>query len=183
MAGHHYYFAVTLPKDLQRSLVHWRAENFPADYGRPVPASGMEITLAWLGEISETTCQRLQQQAARIRQRPFTLTLNDAGHWPRSSHLWLGCRPAPPGVIQLAALLRSQAARLGCPQSAAPFHPHVRLIHQAYRAVKIPPAGFHWQMRVTAFSLMCAGGNGRKGPRCLATFPLFDDQHLREESP
>lgn len=96
MAGHHYYFAVTLPKDLQRSLVHWRAENFPADYGRPVPASGMEITLAWLGEISETTCQRLQQQAARIRQRPFTLTLNDAGHWPRSGHLWLGCRPAPP---------------------------------------------------------------------------------------
>ncbi len=141
----------------------------------------MNITLAWLGEISEATCQRLQHQASRIRQPAFTLTLNDAGHWPASGYLWLGCRPAPTGVLQLAALLRSQAARLGCPQPARPFHPHVRLIHQAYRAVTLPPAGFQWQTRISEFSLMCGGGANRKRPHAIATFPLINELPPDEE--
>lgn len=95
MTGQHYFFAIQLPTELQKSLVHWRAENFPADSGRPVPAAAMMLTLAWLGEISDTTLRRLQQQAARIQQPDFMLTLNDAGHWPRSGSVWLGCRPAP----------------------------------------------------------------------------------------
>ncbi|WP_029685187.1 RNA 2',3'-cyclic phosphodiesterase [Tatumella saanichensis] len=181
MAGPYFYFALNLPPRLQRQLVHWRAEHFPADYGKPIPSAGMNITLAWLGEISEATCQRLQHQASRIRQPAFTLTLNDAGHWPASGYLWLGCRPAPTGVLQLAALLRSQAARLGCPQPARPFHPHVRLIHQAYRAVTLPPAGFQWQTRISEFSLMCGGGANRKRPHAIATFPLINELPPDEE--
>lgn len=176
MTGQQYFFALTLPRALQRSLVAWRAEHFPADYGRPLPAAGLMITLAWLGEISEPSVAALQQQAARIRQPAFTLTLNDAGHWPRSGHIWLGSRAAPSGLLQLAALLRSRAARQGCPQPSLPFHPHVRIIHQAFQPVKLPAPGFSWQTRMTDFSLMAIPGSGRRrASRCVARFPLLTD--------
>ncbi|KGD70507.1 2'-5' RNA ligase [Tatumella morbirosei] len=173
MPGQHYFFAIQLPKELQKSLVHWRSENFPADSGRPVPAAAMMMTLAWLGEISDSTCQRLLQQASRIQQPEFLLTLNDAGHWPKSGSVWLGCRPAPSGVLKLGALLRSQAARQGCPQPDGNYHPHVRILHHAFSRIAIPPAGFHWQFPVTRFSLMSSDLSGRRNTlRCEATFPL-----------
>ncbi len=40
-------------------------------------------------------------------------------------------RRAPRGLLQLAELLRSQAARNGCHQSALPFHPHITLLRAA----------------------------------------------------
>lgn len=173
MPGRHYFFAIQLPAGLQKSLVRWRAENFPDETGRPVPAAAMMMTLAWLGDISDSTCQRLQQQASRIQQPEFLLTLNDAGHWPGSGSVWLGCRPAPSGVLTLGALLRSQAARLGCPQPDGNYHPHVRILHHAFSRVHLPPAGFCWQFTVSRFSLMSAGGSGGKNTqRCVATFPL-----------
>ncbi len=171
--GQQYFFAIQLPSPLQKSLVRWRADHFPADNGRPLPASDMLMTLAWLGPLREITLQRLQQQAARIQQRGFMLTLNDAGYWPGSGLVWLGCRPAPAGLLALGALLRSQAARQGCPQPSQPFRPHVRLLHHVFSPVSLPPTGFHWQFPVTGFSLMaCAPGRGRAKNRCLATFPL-----------
>mgnify|MGYP004716038633 FL=1 len=173
MPGQHYFFAIQLPGELQKSLVQWRAENFPADTGRPVPAAAMMMTLAWLGEISDSTCQRLQQQASRIQQPEFLLTLNDAGHWPGSGSVWLGCRPAPSGVLKLGGLLRSQAARQGCSQPDRDYYPHVRILHHAFCRVSVPPAGFRWQFLVSRFSLMSVGSSGgRNTPRCVATFPL-----------
>lgn len=173
MPGQHYFFAIQLPGKLQQSLVHWRAENFPAESGRPVPANAMMMTLAWLGEISDSTRQRLQQQASGIQQPEFLLTLNDAGHWPKSGSVWLGCRPAPSGVLKLGALLRSQAARQGCPQPAGGYHPHVRILHHAFNQIHLPPTGFQWQFPVNEFSLISAGSSGGRNTRgCVATFPL-----------
>ena len=91
--------------------------------------------------------------AGRIQQPAFTLTLDDAGHWPRSRVVWLGSRQPPRGLLQLANLLRAQAARSGCHQSAQPFHPHVTLLRNAAPRVAIPAPGFHWTFPVTEFVL------------------------------
>ncbi|WP_305122981.1 2'-5' RNA ligase family protein, partial [Klebsiella pneumoniae] len=49
--------------------------------------------------------------------------------------LW---QPSPPrGLLQLASMLRAQAARSGCYQSPQPFHPHITLWRDARRAVPI----------------------------------------------
>ncbi len=174
MTGQQFFFAIQLPAELQKSLVNWRAENFPAETGRPVPAASMLLTLAWLGKISDNTCRRLQLQAARIQQSAFGLTLNDAGHWPRSGVVWLGCRPAPSGLVKLGALLRSQAARQGCQQPTGDYHPHVRLLYQAFNRVNLPPAGFRWQFPVTQFSLMsCNSTGGTRKTQCVENFPLM----------
>ena len=85
--------------------------------------------------------------AGRIQQPPFTLTLDDAGQWLRSRVVWLGTRQ-PPRMLQLANMLRAQAARSGY-QSPQPFHPHITLLRDARHAVPIPPPGFAGRCRST----------------------------------
>lgn len=147
------FFALSLPEKLQQALVSWRAQQFPPEAGRPVAAANLHLTLAFLGDVSAQKERALRVQADRIRQAPFTLHLDDAGHWPRPGVVWLGCRQAPRGILQLATLLRAQAARSGCYQSPQPFHPHITLLRGAMHPVAIPPATFDWTLEAQSFSL------------------------------
>ena len=147
------FFAIEIPAKIQKQLVQWRADNFPADAGVPVAAANMHMTLAFLGEVSAEKQRALAALAGRLRQPGFTLTLDDAGQWLRSRVVWLGTRQPPRGLLQLASMLRAQAARSGCYQSPQPFHPHITLLRDARHAVPIPPPGFCWQVPVNEFVL------------------------------
>lgn len=147
------FFALSLPDSLTQALVQWRAQCFAPEAGHPVAAAHMHLTLAFLGEVSEQKEHALRALAGRIRQPAFQLHLNDAGQWLRPGVVWLGCRQAPRGLLQLAALLRSQAARSGCYQSPQPFHPHVTLLRGATRPVALPPANVDWTLSAERFAL------------------------------
>ncbi|HGB9643160.1 TPA: RNA 2',3'-cyclic phosphodiesterase [Escherichia coli] len=146
------FFAIDLPAEIREQIIRWRATHFPPEAGRPVAADNLHLTLAFLGEVSAEKEKALSLLAGRIRQPGFTLTLDDAGQWLRSRVVWLGMRQPPRGLIQLANMLRSQAARSGCFQSNRPFHPHITLLRDASEAVTIPPPGFNWST-VTEFTL------------------------------
>ena len=114
--------------------------------------------------------------AGRIRQPGFTLTLDDAGQWLRSRVVWLGTRQPPRGVLQLANMLRAQAARSGCYQSPQPFHPHITLLRDARHAVPIPPPGFSWAFAVNEFVLYESSfSRGRTRYQALERYP-FDKE-------
>lgn len=147
------FFAIAIPPKIQKQLVQWRADHFPADAGVPVAAANMHLTLAFLGEVSAEKQRALAAMAGRIRQPGYTLHLDDAGQWLRSRVVWLGTRQPPRGLLQLANMLRAQAARSGCYQSPQPFHPHLTLLRNAGQAVPIPAPGFHWEIPVTEFAL------------------------------
>lgn len=147
------FFAIELPAELQPQLVQWRAQHFAPEAGRPIAAANLHLTLAFLGDISAEKQKALETLAGRIRQPGFTLTLDDAGQWLRSRVVWLGSRQPPRGLLQLADMLRAQAARSGCYQSPQPFHPHITLLRDASHAVAIPPPGFCWSFPVTEFAL------------------------------
>lgn len=171
-----FFVAIPLPAALQQTLIQWRATQFPPQAGRPVAAANLHLTLAFLGEVGCAQQQRLQTIAGRIRQTPFSLTLDDAGQWPRAGVVWLGMRRAPRGLIQLAELLRAQAARSGCYQSPLPFHPHITLLRHAYQALAIPPATFRWTFDVSHFSLFSSSSSqGRTRYQSLASWPLLVD--------
>ncbi|RTF84569.1 RNA 2',3'-cyclic phosphodiesterase, partial [Serratia marcescens] len=75
--------------------------------------------------------------------------------------------------LQLAELLRSQAARSGCHQSALPFHPHITLLRAATQPVAIPPATPGWAFSADAFSLYeSVFENGRTRYQHLEQWPL-----------
>ena len=147
------FFAIELPAPVQRQIVRWRAEHFPPEAGRPVAAANLQLTLAFLGDVSAGKQRALAAMAGRISQPPFTLHLDDAGQWLRSRGVWLGTRQPPRGLLQLANMLRAQAARSGCYQSPQPFHPHITLLRDAGQAVALPAPGFHWAFPVNAFAL------------------------------
>ncbi len=111
-----------------------------------VAADNLHLTLAFLGEVSAEK-RALAALAGRLRQPGFTLTLDDAGQWLRSRVVWLGTRQPPRGLLQLASMLRAQAARSGCYQSPQPFHPHITLWRDARRAVPIPAPAFAGHFR------------------------------------
>ena len=147
------FFALELPKAIQKQIIHWRAAHFADDAGRPVAADNLHLTLAFLGDVSAEKQRALSAMAGRIQQPPFTLTLDDAGQWLRSRVVWLGTRQPPRGMLQLANMLRAQAARSGCYQSPQPFHPHITLLRDARHAVPLPPPGFCWQVPINEFVL------------------------------
>ncbi|WP_276850880.1 RNA 2',3'-cyclic phosphodiesterase [Enterobacter oligotrophicus] len=147
------FFAIELSAPLQRQIVRWRAEHFPPEAGRPVVAANLHLTLAFLGDVTAEKQRALAALAGRIAQPEFTLQLDDAGQWLRSRVVWLGTRQPPRGLLQLASMLRAQAARSGCYQSPQPFHPHITLLRDAGQAVAIPPPGFHWSFPVKDFAL------------------------------
>lgn len=147
------FFAIEMPAPLQRQIVRWRADHFAPEAGRPIVGASLHLTLAFLGDVSDAKRQALATQAGRIRQPGFILTLDDAGQWLRSRVVWLGTRQPPRGLLQLANMLRSQAARSGCYQSPQPFHPHITLLRDASHAVALPPPGFHWSFAVNEFAL------------------------------
>lgn len=118
------FFAIELPTTLQRQIVRWRASHFPAEAGRPVVAANMHLTLAFLGEVSAEKQRALSAMAGRISQPGFTLHLDDAGQWLRSRVVWLGTRQPPRGLLQLANMLRAQAAQRLLSEPAAVSSPH-----------------------------------------------------------
>lgn len=147
------FFALALPGEVQQQILHWRAAHFPDDAGRPVAAANLHLTLAFLGDVSAEKQKALSTLAGRIRQPGFTLHIDDAGQWLRSHVVWLGLRHPPRGLLQLAEMLRSQAARSGCYQSPQPFHPHITLLRNTPQAIALPAPGFRWSFPVTEFAL------------------------------
>lgn len=167
------FFAIEIPAPLPRQIVRWRAGHFPPEAGRTVAEASLHMTLAFLGDVSADKQRALAAMAGRIRQPGFTLHLDDAGQWLRSRVVWLGTRQPPRGLLQLANLLRAQAARSGCYQSPQPFHLHITLLRHASHAVAIPPPGFSWSFPVTEFVLYeSVSGQGRTRYRPLQRWTL-----------
>ncbi|HHB1427459.1 TPA: RNA 2',3'-cyclic phosphodiesterase [Serratia odorifera] len=167
------FFALSLPDALQQPVIRWRAEAFQPEHGRPVAAANLHLTLSFLGDVSAQKEAALTQLAGRIRQPGFSITLDDLGHWPRPGVVWLGCKRAPRGLLQLADMLRSQAARSGCFQSPLPFHPHITLLRAATRPIALPPSTPGWVMPATQFSLyQSVFEHGRTRYQPLAHWPL-----------
>ncbi|CFQ35186.1 putative 2'-5' RNA ligase [Yersinia bercovieri] len=171
------FFALALPNALQQNIVQWRADNFSPEAGRPIAAANLHLTLAFLGEVSAAKAQILQQQAGRISQLGFNVALDDIGHWPGSGVIWLGCKNSPRGLLQLAQLLRSQAARSGCYQTPLPFHPHVTLLRGAVRPVALPAKTHNESFRVNHFSLYeSVFARGRTRYNMVQSWPLVGSE-------
>lgn len=167
------FFALSLPPTLQTQMIQWRADNFPADTGRPIAAASLHLTLAFLGEVSEQKEAALRSIAGRIDAKGFSLQIDDAGHWPGAGVVWLGTRRAPRSLLQLADILRSHAARNGCYQSTLPFHPHISLFRAATRAVAIPPTTPNWTLDAKEFGLyQSIYERGRTRYALLQSWPL-----------
>ena len=120
------FIAIELPADLKMALGRLRMDIPGA---RWVPMEQIHLTLAFLGEVDETTVERLTGKLAKIHAPGFKLCLSGTGCFPnrhRPRVLWVGLEPEP-RLNDLVASVRSAVLACGIPQEERPFSPHITL--------------------------------------------------------
>ncbi len=120
------FIAIEFPVDLKRALGSLR---FDIPGARWVPTEQIHLTLAFLGEVKETTVVQLTDHLSRIRVPAFEICFTGTGCFPgrrRPRVLWIGLEPEP-SLKLLAAKVRAAVLACGIPQEERPFSPHITL--------------------------------------------------------
>lgn len=94
--------------------------------------AAVHLTLRFLGETTEEQRRQLQEGCLGLtaRQKPFTLTVQEAGCFPNvqaPNIIWLGLQPADQTLFQLQAKIEQTAQRVGFAAEPKPFRPHLTI--------------------------------------------------------
>ncbi|MGH8436849.1 MAG: RNA 2',3'-cyclic phosphodiesterase, partial [Pseudomonas sp.] len=150
------FFALACPADLARSITAWR-DDLQLE-GRPVAASNLHLTLAFLGSQPRGRLDDLKALAANLQAQAFTLHLESLQRW-RNGLLYLAPSQTPAALLTLAQQLRNELLSADFSLESRPFHPHLTLArHCALFTVDANPS-FDWP--VTDFALFASENTAR----------------------
>jgi 2'-5' RNA ligase len=146
---------------------------------RPTRRETLHLTLAFLGDVAETSLPDIIAAGHRVVAAPFSLSVNRIGYWPHKRLLWAGCAPLA-GLDQLHGKLQVALAEAGQapPGRQASFTPHLTLVRKLpadtpAEAVSCFPLGDLTEWRCASFCLvqsrLTASGSRYE---TLAEFPL-----------
>lgn len=96
--------------------------------GRVITTENLHITLAFIGEVSITTKQCLQQVAANLHSPCFSIHLDKLDYWPKRRILWLGVRQVPDTLSNLVTQLNTRLETCGYRPESRPYQAHVTLM-------------------------------------------------------
>jgi 2'-5' RNA ligase len=134
------FFGLDLDAKTTVQIADWRDRQF-ALIGRPVPPANFHITLAFVGDVRESTLERLclsvDEWLARRNVHGASFQLDHIGYWSRPGIYWLGPQNWPQPLSQLAMKLRGFATGAGGKRDRNTFAPHVTLFRRCSDA---PPA-------------------------------------------
>ena len=172
------FIAIELEEEVKDHLAEVQAETQKlCRKGNYVPKDNFHITLHFLGEIEEDDMEYLQDamyETAR-RNRPFTLTLDKIGFFPRGNKgiMWAGLEKST-HLQRLFSTLEKSLEQQGFARERKGLSPHITLgrevePHRSFvdvqKSTKIEPM----KVSVRRISLM---ESVRKGPK-LVYVPLF----------
>jgi 2'-5' RNA ligase len=154
-------FFALWPNDAIRARIHAMAAGLPVREGRWAPRDNLHITLAFLGGVTESARRCAEAAADGIRARPFSLSLDQLGHWPRPRVLWLGTSVVPDEAVRLESDLRRGVTQCGIDVDDRPFAPHMTLFRKVSRAGRmalVEPIEWRVDHFVLVESVTHAGG-------------------------
>ncbi|MBC7963117.1 MAG: RNA 2',3'-cyclic phosphodiesterase [Steroidobacteraceae bacterium] len=181
------FIAIELPDDIKKALGRLRIDIPGA---RWVVLEQIHLTLAFLGEVDESTAALLTGELSHIHMPGFKLRFSGTGCFPdrrRPRVLWIGLEPEP-FLNALAARVQAAVLACGIPQEEHPFSPHITLARLKLPSAResgpfleqqinrnFPPLSVHefilFQSKLTpqgalhtpiqSFSLAVAGVNGQ----------------------
>ncbi|MGB7296372.1 MAG: RNA 2',3'-cyclic phosphodiesterase [Candidatus Aminicenantales bacterium] len=127
------FIAIDLDEALKNSLAAFVDELRPlAGNVRWVGASGMHLTLKFLGEIPEADATGISSALEEIcrRQRPFPLVLQGTGAFPPGRRnprvFWVGAVPVP-ALAALQEEIEREMGKRGFERENRPYRPHLTL--------------------------------------------------------
>ena len=137
------FFALWPDEVQRRALEDAVAKAVRRSGGRPVPASNLHVTLAFLGRVPLARIPELQriarEQAALLAERaPATLTFARLAHWKEAQILCALAAEESPRARTLAAALQDATAAAGLNPDRKPFQAHVTLARKVARPGEVP---------------------------------------------
>lgn len=121
------FLALELPVALTRTL----AALDPRLPGlRWLPARGLHLTMAFLGDVETEKMEELIRSLSGIEAEPFELSLRGLGrfgHRGRPPVIVIAEIDPPPALFSLWRTVRKILSSAGLPVESRPFHPHVTL--------------------------------------------------------
>lgn len=172
------FIAIELEEEVKDHLAEVQAETQKlCRKGNFTPKENFHLTLHFLGEVEEGDLEYLQDamyETAR-RNRPFTLTLEKIGFFPRGNKgiLWAGLEKST-HLQRLFSTLEKSLEQQGFARERKGLSPHITLgrevePHRSFlevqKSVRVEPM----KLAVKSISLM---ESVRKGPK-LVYVPLF----------
>jgi 2'-5' RNA ligase len=135
------FFGLDLDAQTLLQIANWRDRQLACD-GHPVPPANFHITLAFIGELSDTAidrlCHSLDEWLAHTRVEGSTLNLDCTGYWQKPGIFWLGASRRPDQLNQLAKKLSNLSSAVGGKRDKRPFQPHVTLYRRCHAAPVAP---------------------------------------------
>lgn len=99
--------------------------------GKPTRQETIHLTLAFLGQVPETSLPSLIAAAADVRSPCFAFDIDHLGYWPNKHLLWAGGSAPSPVLEQLAGGLQSALTSAGFTVEASRiFSPHLTLLRK-----------------------------------------------------
>lgn len=126
------FFAFWPDKALRRRLYALGSDLLGDNRGRQLPAENLHLTLAFLGYVDAGRQTCLEREASAIQSPAFTLTLDQAGFWPRKGILWVGGTP-PEELLALVRALQLGLTACGLEPETRPFQVHLTLARNVRR--------------------------------------------------
>jgi 2'-5' RNA ligase len=114
--------------------------------GRPVAASNLHVTLAFLGSVARACLPLLQDIGSRcalplVEAAPLALTLDRVGSFRRARVVWVGASEVPQPLRTVQSALVRALANDGFAVDERPWNPHVTLA----RHCRLPPGAASYQ--------------------------------------
>ena len=116
--------------------------------GSYVPADNLHLTLAFIGETTQT--EAIKEALATINSKPFRLSLSEMGSF--GDTVWIGAK-GNQGLADIARSVREALDQAEIEYDRKKFIPHITLIRRAsgnWQKVQAPKA----DMMVRSISLM-----------------------------
>lgn len=120
---------------------------------RRVAVHNYHVTLAFLGDTTDSQLQIIDERLDVSGCPAFELTLNDLGYWPDSAVLWLAPKQVCTEISALAQVGKRVANRAGLKVSRRNYQPHLTLARKAQSVPSAPLLDPDFQFIVSSVQL------------------------------
>ncbi len=154
MKSRRLFFALEPPAEVRDAIERVKQGFAELNQGRAVPEENLHLTLQFLGGMEDSALEGLTEVAQSLQTAPFSLQLDNFGHWERPRALWMGPQITPVPLLALQAGLETALKRqCGVELESRPYRPHVTLMRKVKEVEGLPHvAPILWE--VEHFSLM-----------------------------
>ncbi|MCH6583514.1 MAG: RNA 2',3'-cyclic phosphodiesterase, partial [Proteobacteria bacterium] len=140
-------FFALWPDEHVRAEIQAFATSLPLKNARLVAEKNIHITLAFLGNVDEPTCNALIKGANSIRVAPFSLSLDSLGWWKKPKIAWLAPSAWPDELSRLAEGLHVLSRECGMSLEERSYRPHLTLARKVTATVPdISPEPISWNI-------------------------------------